>query len=292
MKARRESWALTLALLVLVILSCSLRAFGIGIQPSRIDAIIPYGETETIQVTLTNPGDAPLHVDVSLVGLEMAKDGSLLWLGNDGTDATGNIYAYADISPHVSFEPATFTVDPHSETTLLAQVRAPDVYEEEDMAGCVGALWFDIVDASADSSGASPFNTVFRLIAFVLIQFEGGQRRAAELTSLPVYQDEQMNLHLPFLFSNQGNAHVSLTGQVVIREAESGEIVDAVGFSEGTALPQRPREYQAVWKSSSLRQGKFVAEFTVTYDTNAPDLTVAVPFEVDEGLLVSSTEQN
>lgn len=292
MKARKESWALTLPLLILLISSSSLRAVGIGIQPNRIDTIIPYGETETIQVTVTNPGDDPLHVDVSLMGLEMAKDGSLLWLGSDGTDATGNIYPYANIRPHVTFEPAAFTVAPHSEATLLARVRAPDTYQEEDMAGCVGALWFDIVDASADSDGASPFNTVFRLIAFVLIQFEGGQRRAAELTSLPLYQDEQMDLHLPFLFSNQGNAHVSLTGQVVIREVESGEIVDSVGFSEGTALPQRPREYQAVWRSSSLRQGKFVAEFTVTYDTNAPDLTVAIPIEVTAGGFVQEAEQD
>jgi hypothetical protein len=291
-KARKASWTLTLPLLVLLVSGSSLRALGIGIRPNRIDTTIPYGETKTIHVTVTNSGDDPLVIDVSLMGLEMAKDGTLIWLGNDGTDAAGNIYPYANISPYVTFEPAAFTVDPHSEATLLVRVRAPDAHQEEDMAGCVGALGFDVVNASADSDGTSPFNTVLRLITFVLIRFEGGQHHAAELASLSVYQDEQMDIHLPFLFSNQGNAHVSLTGQVAIREVESGNIVDALGFSEGTALPQRPREYHAIWRSASLRQGRFIAEFTVTYDTNAPDLTTAIPIEVDAEGYIQEAEQD
>jgi len=292
MKARRAPWALTLPLLILLISSGSLLVFGIGIQPNRIETIVPYGETEIIQVTVTNPGDDPLQVDVSLMGLEMTQSGTLLWLGNDGRDAAGNFYPYANVSAYVTFEPDTFTVEPHSEITLLVQVRAPDAYQEEDMAGCVGAFWFDVVNASADSEGTSPFNTVFRLITFVLIQFDGGQHRTAEMTSLPVYQDEQMDIHLPVLFSNQGNIHLSPTGQAVIREAGSGEIVDILGFSEGTALPQRPREYQATWRNSSLRQGRFIVEFTLTYDTDIPDLTASIPIAVDEGKLVPAAEQN
>ena len=291
MKAIRTSWKFTLPLLVLLISSSSFLALGVGIRPNRIDAITPYGETEIIEVTVTNPGNDPLQIDVSLMGLEMAQDGTLLWLANDGTDATGNLYPYANIGRYVTFEPATFTIEPHSEVALLVQVHTPDTYQDEEMAGCVGALWFDVVNAPANSAGTSPFNAVFRLITFVLVQFESGQQRAAELTSLPVYQDWQMDIHLPFLFSNQGNAHASPTGQVVIREVESGEIVDILGFSEGTALPQRPREYEAIWRSSSLRQGRFIAEFTVTYDTDTPDLTASIPIEVNAGRLSASTEQ-
>ncbi|MCK5248157.1 hypothetical protein KAR02_14730, partial [Candidatus Bipolaricaulota bacterium] len=193
---------------------------------------------------------------------------------------------YANISPYVAVEPNSFTVEPHSEVAILVQVRTPDVYQEEEMAGCVGALWFDVVNAAADSEGSSPFNTVFRLITFVLIRFDGGQHRAAELTTLPVYQDKELNIHFPVLFSNQGNVHVSPSGQVIIREAESGEIVDVLGLSEGTALPQRPREYQAIWSSSSLRQGRFIAEFSVTYGSDSPDLTASVLIVVDDGELV------
>jgi len=292
MKARKAPWVLTLSLLAVLISSVVFCAFGIGIHPNRIDTIIPYGETEIIEVAMTNPGDDPLQVDVSLMGLEMAQDATLLWLGPDGTDAAGNMYPYANISPYVTFEPSTFIIEPQSEDTLYVHVRAPDAYQEANMAGCIGALWFDVVNASADSEGTSPFNTVFRLITFVLIQFDGGQHRAAQMASLPVYQDDQMDIHLPFLFSNQGNAHVSPTGQVVIREVESGEIVDILGFSEGTALPQRPREYKAIWRTASLRQGRFIVEFTVTYDTDRPDLTASIPIEVDAGRLIASTEQN
>ncbi len=293
MKAKRASWALTLPLLILLISSGRFFAFGIGIQPNRIDMIVPYGETEIIQVTVTNPGDDPLQVDVSLMGLEMTQSGALLWLTNDGTNAAGNIYPYANISPHVAFEPSTFTIEPHSEDTLYVHVRAPDACREANMAGCIGALWFDVVNASADSEGTSPFNTVYRLITFVLIQFDGGQHHIAELASLPIYQDEQMDIHLPFLFSNRGNAHVSPTGHVVIREVESGEIVDTLGFPEGTALPQRPREYQAIWRSASTRQGRFIVEFTVTYGTDTADLTASIPIEVDaRGRLIPSTEQD
>ncbi|MEE8594031.1 MAG: hypothetical protein V3T03_07890, partial [Candidatus Bipolaricaulota bacterium] len=110
MKARKASWALTLPLLALLISSAGFCAFGIGIHPNRIDTIVSYGETEIIEIVVTNPGDALLQVDISLMGLEMAQDGSLLWLGNDGTDAAGNIYPYSNISPHVTFEPASFTV--------------------------------------------------------------------------------------------------------------------------------------------------------------------------------------
>jgi len=293
MKARRASWIHTLSLLVLLISSVGFCAFGIGIYPNRIDTIIPYGETEIIQVAMTNPGDDPLQIDVSLVGLEMAQDGTLLWLGNDGTDAAGNVYSYADISPHVTFETSTFIIPPHSEDTLYVHVLAPDAYHEAEMAGCIGALWFDVVNASADSEGTSPFNTVFRLITFVLIQFGGGQHPKAELASLPIYQDAQMDIHLPFLFSNQGNVHVSPTGHVVIRDAVSGEIIDTLGFTEGTALPQKPREYEAIWRSASLRQGRFIVEFTVTYGTDIADQTVSIPIEVDAGgRLIPSTEQD
>jgi len=263
MKAIRTSWKFTLLLLVLLISSSSFLVVGVGIRPNRIDAITPYGETKIIEVTVTNPGDDPLQVDVSLMGLEMAQDGTLLWLANGGTDADANGYPYANIGRYVTFEPATLTIEPHSEAALLVRIRTPDAYQEEEMAGCVGALWFDIVNASANSAGTSPFNAVFRMITFVLIQFETGQHRAAELTSLPIHQDWQMDIHIPFLFSNQGNAHVSPTGNIVIREVESGEIVHTLGFSEGTALPQRPREYEAIWRSASLLEGKFIVEFTV-----------------------------
>jgi len=290
MKARKASWTRTLPLLILLISSASFCVFGIGIQPNRIDTIIPYGETEIIEVTVTNPGDDPLQVDVSLMGLEMTQSGELLWLGNDGRDAAGNFYPYANISPHVTIEPTVFTVESHEETTIHVQVRTPAAYQEEEMAGRIGALWFDVVNATADSEGSSPFNTVFRLITFVLIRFDGGQHRAAELTTLPVYQDKESDIHLPVLFSNQGNVHVSPSGQVVIRNAESGEIVDVIGLAEGTALPQRPREYEAVWRSSSQRQGRFIAEFSVTYDSAVPDLTASVVITVDaEGVV---QEQN
>jgi len=290
MKARKASWTLTLPLLVMLISSSSFLALGVGIRPNRIDAVIPYGEIEIIEVTVTNPGDDPLQVDVSLNGLDMTQNGALLWLGNDGRDADGNFYLYANIGSFVTFEPETFTIEPQAEATFLVQVRTPDAYQEEEMAGCVGALWFDIVNASANSAGTSPFNAVFRLVTFVLIQFDGGQHRAAAMTSLPVYQDEEMDTHFPVLFSNQGNAHVSPTGQVVIREAESGEIVDVLGLTEGTALPKRPREYEAIWRSSSLRQGRFIAEFSVTYDSDSPDLTASVVITVDaEGVV---REQN
>ena len=286
MKATRAPWTRTLPLLILLISSASFCVFGIGIQPNRIDTIIPYGETEIIEVTVTNPGDDPLQVDVSLVGLDMTQSGALLWLGNDGRDAAGNFYPYANISPYVAVEPNSFTVEPHSEVTILVQVRTPDAYQEEEMAGCVGALWFDVVNAAADSEGSSPFNTVFRLITFVLIRFDGGQHRAAELTRLPVYQDKELDIHFPVLFSNQGNVHVSPSGHVVIREAESEEIVDVIGLTEGTALPQRPREYEAIWRSSSQRQGRFIAEFSVTYGSDSPDLTASVLIVVDDGELV------
>lgn len=289
-KARKVSWMLSLPLLVLLISSSSFPAWGVGIRPNRIDASVPYGETEIIEVTVTNPGDDPLQVDVSLNGLDMTQNGVLLWLGNDGRDADGNFYLYANIGYYVAFEPATFTVEPQSEATFLVQIRTPDAYSEEEMAGCVGALWFDVVNASANSAGTSPFNAVFRLVTFVLIQFDGGQYRAAEMTSLPVHQDEEMDIHFRVLFSNQGNVHVSPTGQVVIREAESGEIVDVLGLSEGTALPKRPRKYAAIWRSSSQRQGRFIAEFSVTYDSDALDLTASVLITVDaEGVV---KEQN
>jgi len=283
MKARKASWTRNLPLLILLISSASFCVFGIGIQPNRIDTIIPYGETDIIEVTVTNPGDDPLQVDVSLMGLEMTQSGEILWLGNDGRDAAGNFYPYANISPHVTIEPTVFTVEPHEETTIHVQVRTPGSRQEEAMAGCVGALWFDVVNAAADSEGSSPFNTVFRLITFVLIQFDGGQHRAAELTTLPVYQDNELDIHFPVLFSNQGNVHVSPSGQVVIRKAESGEIVDVIGLTEGTALPQRPREYEAVWRSSSQRQGRFIAEFSMTYGSDSPDLTASVLITVDAG---------
>lgn len=286
MKLRNASWTLTLPVLALLISIASVSASGVGIQPNRIDTIVPYGETKSIEIAVTNPGDDPMQVDVSLMGLEMAEDGSLLWLGNDGTDAAGNVYPYSNISPHVTFEPASFTIEPHSEVALLVQVRAPDTYQEEGMAGCVGALWFDVTSASADSDEASPFNTVFRLVAFVLVKFDGGQQRIAKLASLPIYQDDQMDLHLPFLLSNLGNVHISLTGQVVIREAGSGEIVDSVGFSEGTALPQRPREYQGLWMKSALRQGEFIVEFIATYDTSGPELTDSIWITIDKNLVV------
>jgi len=293
MKARRAAWILTLLLLVLLISTVGFCAFGIGIHPNRIDTVIPYGETEIIQVVMTNPGDDPLQIDVSLMGLEMAQDGALLWLDNDGADAAGSVYSYANISPHVTFDPSTFIIAPHSEDTLYVHVRAPDAHHEAELAGCIGALWFDVVNASANAEGTSPFNTVFRLITFVLIQFDGGQHPRAELASLPAYQSEQMDIHLPFLFSNQGNVHLSPTGHVVIRDALSGEIVDALGLAEGTALPQRPRKYEAIWRSASLRQGRFIVEFTVTYGTDTADLTVSIPIEVDAGgRLIPSTEQD
>ncbi|MCK5247349.1 hypothetical protein KAR02_10645, partial [Candidatus Bipolaricaulota bacterium] len=97
MRVRKASWAMALLLLVLSISIISICAFGVGIQPNRIDTIIPYGEMESIEITVTNPGDASVHVEVSLAGLEMARDGSLFWLGNDGTDGDGNVYPYSNI---------------------------------------------------------------------------------------------------------------------------------------------------------------------------------------------------
>ena len=286
MKARRDPRALALPLFALLIASVGFCTIGIGIQPNRIDVVVPYGETEVVQVTVTNPGDDVLQVDTTLVGLHMNQTGALLWLENNGSDAAGNIYPYANISPYVTVAPKSFTIEPHSEVTILVQVRAPDAYQRGEMAGCVGALWFDVVNSTANSKGSSFFNNVFRLISFVLVQFDGGQLRTAALRPLPAYQDEKMDIHLPVLFSNQGNVHVAPTGQVVIREAETGEVVDVLGFSGGTALPQCPREYQAIWKSSSIRQGRFIAETTVTYDADGPDLTASIFITVDQGRLV------
>ena len=290
MKARRDPWALTMPLFVLLISFVPFCVLGIGIQPNRIDVIVPYGETEVVQVTLTNPGDDALQVDTTLVGLHMNQTGTLLWLENNGSDAAGNTYPYANISPYVTVAPKSFTIEPHSEVVVPVQVRAPDAYHEGEMAGCVGALWFDVVNSTANSEGSSLFNNVFRLVSFVLVQFDGSQLRTAALTPLSAYQDEKMDIHLPLLFSNQGNVHVAPIGQIVIREAETGEIVDVLGLSEGTALPQCPREYQANWRSSSLGQGRFIAETTVTYDTDAPDLTASIFITVDQGRLVE--EQN
>lgn len=286
MKARRDPWALTLPLFALLIVSVGFCTLGIGIEPNRIDVSVPYGVTEVVQVTVTNPGDDVLQVDTTLVGLHMNQTGKLLWLENNGSDAAGIIYPYANINPYVTVAPKSFTIEPHSEVTILVQVRTPNAYHEGEMAGCVGALWFDVVNSTANSEGSSLFNNVFRLISFVLVQFDGGQLRTAALTPLPTYQDEKMDIHLPVLFSNQGNVHVAPTGQVVIREAETGEIVDVLGLSGGTALPQCPREYQATWRSSSLGQGRFIAETTVTYDTDGPDLTASIPITVDQGRLV------
>jgi len=263
MKARRHPWALALLLFALLISSVGFCTLGIGIEPNRIDVSVPYGETEVVQVTVTNPGNDFLR-----------------------SDAAGNTYPYANISPYVTVVPKSFTIEPHSEVVVLVQVRAPDAYHEGEMAGCVGALWFDVVNSTANSEGSSLFNNVFRLISFVLVQFDGGQLRTAALTPLPTYQDEKMDIHLPVLFSNQGNVHVAPTGQVVIREAETGEIVDVLGLSGGTALPQCPREYQATWRSSSLGQGRFIAETTVAYDTDAPDLSASIFITVDQGRLV------
>lgn len=290
MKARRDPWALTMPLFVLLISFVPFCVLGIGIQPNRIDVIVPYGETEVVQVTVTNPGDDALQVDTTLVGLHMNQTGTLLWLENNGSDAAGNTYPYANISPYVTVAPKSFTIEPHSEVVVLVQVRAPDAYHEEEMAGCVGALWFDVVNATANSEGSSLFKNVFRLISFVLVQFDGGQLRTAALTPLSAYQDEKMDIHLPVLFSNQGNVHVAPIGQIVIREAETGEIVDVLGLSEGTALPQCPREYEAIWKTPPLDQGRFIVETTVTYGADEPDLTSSIFITMDRGKLVK--EQN
>lgn len=290
MKARRDPWTLALPLFALFVLSVGFCALGIGIQPNRIDVVVPYGETEVVQVIVTNPGDDALQVDTTLVGLNMDQTGALLWIESNGSDAAGNIYPYANISPYITVAPSSFSIEPHSEIAILVQVRAPDAYHEGEMAGCVGALWCDVVNTAANSEGASFFNNVFRLISFVLVQFDGGRLRTAALAPLPAYQDEKMDIHLPVLFSNQGNVHVVPTGQVIIREVETGEIVDVLGLSGGTALPECPREYQAIWRNPSLRQGRFVAETTVTYDADRPDLTASILITLDKGQLVE--EQN
>ncbi|MGB2984168.1 MAG: hypothetical protein WBC63_09995 [Candidatus Bipolaricaulia bacterium] len=283
MKRHKGVRPLVPLLLLLPLLCIQHAVLGIGIRPHRVDVVVSQGTAEVIEITLTNSAEETKSVDVSLVGVRSLQDGSLVWLSEDGTDGAGQLYPYASIGNHVMIEPSSFTMAPGSEHTLRLRVQAPEALEPGGMAGRVGALWLDVRDEREDDA---LFDSVIRFVAFVLIEFDGGQRRAADLTVLKACQEDSGDLSLPILLSNTGNTHLSPTGLATIRDSATGEIVEQIALSEGTLLPGCPREYTAVWKAASVRDGRFDVEFVLSCDGTLLAQGALPGIAVEHGVLV------
>ena len=257
--------------------------FAIGISPHRVDASVSVGGTRTVELTLTNRGTYGQSVYVAVVGLSMGPTGEIRWLGSDGKDASGEGYCYAEIGPYVTVEPESFTIPPESDVTVLLRIRAPDAIPEGAMAGRVGALWFDI---TPQDDRATALGSIVRVATFLLIQF-GNPQPAAEMSALPPIQEMNGDIRLGVLVANTGIVHFSPVGQVTLREADTGDPIDVIQLSDGTALPECPREYTAAWSIPSDLSGSYSAEISVSCAIGLPPQEFSISFDLHEGRLIN-----
>jgi hypothetical protein len=267
----------------LEVLSLGSRAFAIGISPHRVDAYVSVGDTRTVELTLTNRGTYHQSVRVTLVGLSVDPTGGIRWLGNDGEDASGEGYAYAEIGPYVTLERESFTIPPEFDVSVLLRIRAPEAIPTGAMAGRVGALWFDITPQ--DDMGAA-LGSVVRVVAYVLVRF-GDPQPTAEMSTLPVIQDANGDIRFGVLVANTGTVHFSPVGQVTLRDADTRDPVDVIQLSGGTALPGCPREYSAAWSVPSDLSGSYRAEISLSYAIEHPPQEFSIPFNLHEGRLIN-----
>lgn len=271
-------------LLMLIPLVCVQQgAQAIGIRPHRVDVTLPLGGEEVVEVTLANSSSMVKHVAVSLVGVRSLQDGSIVWLSTEGTDEAGTSYPYACIGACASLETSSLTIAPGSETTLSLRVRAPDTLEPGDFAGRVGALWFDVREGAAGTL----FDSLVRYVCFVLIEFEGEQRRVVELTAMNARQDALGEIAFPVLALNTGNVHLSPDWQATIRDTSSEEIVERLYVPSGTLLPGCPRDVAAIWSAASVRDGLFDVEFSLWSDDALLAEAVLAGIHVESGVIVS-----
>lgn len=263
-------------------LSLGSRPFAIGISPHRVDAEVSVGGTRTVELTLTNRGTCYQSIDVSLVGISMGWTGEIRWLGSDGKDASGEGYAYAEIGPYVTVEPESFTIPPEHEVSVRVRIRAPDVIPAGAMAGRVGALWFDV---TPQDDSAAALGSVIRVVTYVLIQF-GDPKPLVELSTLPLIQDGNGDIRFRVSVANTGTVHFSPEGQVTLREAGTGDRIDVIQLSSGTALPDCPREYSAAWSVPSDLSGSYTAEISVSCAIGQPPQEFSISFDLHEGRLI------
>lgn len=256
LRVRRVSLGLLTSLAAALAAIPSLCALGIGLSQHRVDVAVSLGETRTVSIIVSNPGDAEKHVAVSLAGLRTTLRGDPVWLDSDGSDGNGTRYEYADIGSAVSVSPTDVNVPPHGSVEVCVHIAAPAVLEESGLAGRVGAIWFDVSDV-VPSDGSFFFDNVFRVVAFVLVQFDGMQVPAAEAPALQVRSTSGRDVVFAACFRNIGNVHVAPMGRVVIRDKEDGHTVQVLALDYGTSLPGVPREYVASLSTASLPDGTY-----------------------------------
>ena len=271
----------------LEVLSLGSRPFAVGISPHRVDANVSVGGIRTVELTLTNLGTYHQSVRVTLVGLSMASTGEVRWLGSDGKDASGEGYHYAEIGSCVSIKPDSFTIPPESQVPVFVHIEAPDEIPTGAMAGRVGALWFDI---TPQDDSATALGSIVRVVTYVLVQF-GDPQLGVEMSTLPLTQDVNGDIRFRVLVANTGTVHFSPVGQVTLREADTGDPIDVIQLSGGTALPECPREYGATWSIPSDLSGSYSAEISVSCAIEQPPQAFSISFNLHEGRLINDDSQ-
>lgn len=210
------------ALAMTLLISSSVLA--VEVEPMRVEKTIPLRQPAQEQLTVTNPRDQAVGVQISAGPYrspqpELNVPSAESWL---------------------HFEPARFTLAPGASTTVRIRIEPPEAVANDTAGEYLAAILVDQLPAEESKPAeGSRLSIVPRLALPVYLQMEGRQRVQVELADVSLKSIQGMAqsgappqdfggapelLRIDTALRNRGSVHVRLTGTYALFR-ESGEMV-------------------------------------------------------------------
>lgn len=235
------------------------------VGPGKTDLVIRQGETQTVEITVTNRTGERRRFNLSVEDMQGSQDSvqSLVLLGSDRGPYSVRDYISM---PHTSFE-----LDHNQRARIPVTIRVP---VDAEAGGLYGSVLVDTVAIEAkpgNTGGAVPQSAIIARIGTLFfvtvpgdVKKEGGLVNFETIPKQTFFQGGPVNFGI--LFENRGAIHLAPYGELRITNVFDEEI----GFTKlepWFVLPQGLRLREVSWDNKFLF-GRYTATVYVnrSYD--------------------------
>ncbi len=214
----------------------------ISLEPYMLEKTI-YGKSYSFYITANSLIDIPQQIQVYPARLGQELDGTHLFITEPwwGTEL-------------INVSPSEFTLEPKKSMRIKVDFKVP---EEKITGGFYSAIVFESTPINKKDESVK----TGVILAFTL---PGELKREGVITDVSLLQDKpDESIAILLTFTNLGNIHLRIYGDVIIRNHLGLEIANLPLRPPQVTLPNSSCQLNANWKPKNLPVGTYTAQTNV-----------------------------
>jgi hypothetical protein len=230
---------------------------ALGISPAILELVLDPGKSTETKVTVTNVTNFPLPIKGSAQNFTVNEEIS---------EEEKEIY---DCSSWIKIEPSDFILQPRENKEITISINVPNKAEP---GGHYATIYFQpLLPAEVLSPQTAYLTARVGILSFNIVRGNLKEKGSLIKTSVvnikklfdKIYFSQYGPIEFELEFNNEGNVHISPTGEVYIKNLRN-KVIKKIPISPTTVLPKTFRKIKVVWEDKYLI-GKFSASATVLY---------------------------